>query len=263
MNMKISPDCLIFDVDGVLMQASDSFPQMIRSVFEDEWRKSGGVCDAPGYTLEHNAVLKKHGAFNDDFDIAWALLNISSARGGAISEALPSPDHLGEIISGCGCDCATWLRAHYEEIFGRAYVVGVCERAYFGDETKPGFWQLETPMLRLHWSELPLPVYIYTGRNTREWRQAQKILQWEDFPDERTVNKDSGIIKPSPEGLSRICEHFGHERPAFFGDTASDRISHRAFGRGWFVAIGDLLPDEPLCFPNVGEALRELTGWSE
>lgn len=262
MNRKISPDCLIFDVDGVLMDALESFPNMIRAVFEDEWKKSGRICDAPGYTLDHNTVLKRHGAFNDDYDIAWTLLNIAAARGDKISEALPPPDRLGEIVSGCGGDCVAWLRGNYEEAFDYAYIVDICARTYFGDETRPGTWQLERPMLREHWSALPLPAYVYTGRNTREWRLAQRILRWEDFPDERIVNKDSGIVKPSPAGLARICERFGHERPIFFGDTASDRGAHSAFGLGWFVAIGELLPEEPLRFSSVGEALRELTGWS-
>ena len=37
MNQKIFPDCLIVDVDGVLMEALASFPEMIRIVFEEEW----------------------------------------------------------------------------------------------------------------------------------------------------------------------------------------------------------------------------------
>ena len=263
MNKNISPDCLIFDVDGVLMEALSSFPEMIRIVFEEEWRNAGKICDAPGYTLAHNTVLKRHGAFNDDYDIAWALLNISFARGEKISEALPSPDQLEKIISSCGSDCIAWLRDNVDEAFDHARIADICTRTYFGNETRAGTWQLESPMLHVHWSGLPLPAYVYTGRNTREWRLAQKILRWEDFPDERIVNKDSGIVKPSPAGLARICERFGHERPLFFGDTASDRKSHEAFDRGWFVAIGDLLPDEPLRFSSVGEALRELTGWSE
>ena len=56
MNQKIFPDCLIFDVDGVLMEALASFPEMIRIVFEEEWRRAGNVCDAPGYTLRLPAV---------------------------------------------------------------------------------------------------------------------------------------------------------------------------------------------------------------
>ncbi len=263
LSKHISPDCLIFDVDGVLMEALESFPEMIRIVFEEEWGRAGKTCDAPGYTLAHNAALKRHGAFNDDYDIAWTLLNISFPRGDKISQALPSPDELGKIVAGCERDCVAWLRDNYEETFDYAYIVDLCARTYFGDETRPGTWRMERPLLHAHWSDLPLPAYVYTGRNTREWRLAQMALRWEDFPDERIVNKDSGITKPSPEGLARICERFGHERPLFFGDTASDRSSHRAFGRGWFVSIGDLMPDEPLHFSSAAEALRELTGWSD
>lgn len=240
------------------MEALESFPEMIRIVVSGEWTRAGGVCDAPGYSLGQNTIFKRHGAFNDDYDIAWVLLNLASSRGERLSEALPSPGELEEILAGCEGDCVAWLRANYEEKFNRDYIIDLCERVYFGDETYPGTWMLERPMLKTHWRDLPLPAYIYTGRNTREWRLAQKTLRWEDFPDERVVNKDSGIAKPSPAGLADICSRFGHDRPVFFGDTASDRIAAKAFGKGWFIAIGDLLPDEPLRYESVEDALREL-----
>ena len=260
---NINPDCLIFDVDGVLMEALESFPEMIRIVVEREWAREGGVCDAPGYSLSHNAVFKRHGAFNDDYDIAWTLLNIAFTRGARLSLAIPSPGELERLLGGCGADCVSWLRANYEEKFDRDRIIALCESVYFGEDGNEGTWKLEKPKLRASWRDLPLPAYVYTGRNTREWRMAQKALRWEDLPDERVINKDDGVAKPSPEGLARICRRFGHERPLFFGDTASDREAARAFGHGWFAAIGSLLPDEPLRFDETEEALRVLMGWRE
>ena len=115
-------------------------------------------------------------------------------------------------------------------------------------------------MIESHWSEFPLPAYIYSGRYLREWRFAQGILGWGDFPDERTVLLDSGIHKPSPKGLEVICSKFNHERPVFLGDTMSDKLSSEAFDRGWFAAIGDILKDEVssdkcLFFPDTATAL--------
>ena len=76
-----SPDCIIFDVDGVLIEAGRSFPEMIRMTVESEWESAGFSADAPGYSERHNKVLKRHGSFNDDYDIVWVLLNISASKG--------------------------------------------------------------------------------------------------------------------------------------------------------------------------------------
>ena len=123
-------------------------------------------------------------------------------------------------------------------------------------------WKRDRPMIESHWSDFPLPAYIYSGRYLREWRFAQDILKWGDFPDERTVLLDSGIHKPSPKGLDMICSKFNHDRPVFFGDTMSDKLSSDAFGRGWFAAIGDILKDrvsdKSLSFPDTETALSAI-----
>ena len=252
------PDCLIFDVDGVLMDADDSFPEMIRLVVEQEWGKAGFVSDSRGYTSSHNSVLKRHGAFNDDYDIAWMLLNISASRGVRLSLSLPAPEELSEIISSCKDDCTVWLKENFHEMFERSYIRDVCSGIYFGCDDIRGTYALEKPLMQTHWRNLPLPVYIYTGRNEREWRLAQEMLGWGDLPDDRVVHSDSGMYKPSPDGLIFICDNFNHECPVFFGDTASDIKAYRAFGRGWFAAIGPILEEAEHRFSDVNEALSEL-----
>ena len=76
---RANPDCLVFDVDGVLLRSNETFREIIRLIVEGEWRASGLDADAPGYSLALNAVFKDHGSFNDDYDIAWTLLNIAAA----------------------------------------------------------------------------------------------------------------------------------------------------------------------------------------
>ncbi|MDR3254045.1 MAG: HAD family hydrolase [Synergistaceae bacterium] len=265
-----SPDCLIFDVDGVLIEADKSFPEMIRAVVEDLWHGAGFVAESPGYSAELNYVFKRHGSFNDDYDIAWSLLNIMAFRSGTNrrgengkrSPEFPlSPEELGDIISRCAGDCVEWMRSAFPERFGREHVREMCVRTYFGLEEQKGMYAIETPLLRSHWRSLPLPAYIYTGRNGAEWGLAKEILSWEDFPDERVIGFDSGIRKPSPRGLFSLCDAFGHERPMFFGDTASDRKAWEAFGKGHFVAIGDILRDDKPNFANVEDALFCILGW--
>ncbi|MCL2684461.1 MAG: hypothetical protein FWE55_04385 [Synergistaceae bacterium] len=258
---KLNPDCLIFDVDGVLISSRDTFVELIRLLIEREWEKSGNIADATGYSNEMNRILKAHGSFNEDYDIAWFLLNIASSRKTKkLSEGLPSPEMLREIISECSGPCGQWMPGRFELKFDLGYIRSLGINMYTGDDGGGGMWRLDKPAIESHWSELPLPVYIYTGREMKEWRFARNILGWEDFPDERIIHLDTGIHKPSPKGLEVICSKFRHERPIFFGDTMSDKLSYDAFGRGWFAVIGDTLKDELLndrClhFPDVKTAL--------
>ncbi len=168
-------DCLVFDVDGVLIETGESFPEAIRLCVEREWARTGGICDTAGYSDAQNVVLKQHGAFNDDYDIAWVLLNLSAARSDRtkqLSCALPSPDALHKIIATCDGDCVSWLRAHFAETFPRNEVRAICEDFYFGSGEQPGTSAQEVPLIDIDWKDLPLPAYVYTGRDLRARSQG-------------------------------------------------------------------------------------------
>jgi hypothetical protein len=178
-----------------------------------------------------------------------------------LSEALPGSEELEKIISGCWESCEEWLPANFRIEFELGGIRALGQDIFTGENGEPGAWRRDKPLLEAGWRQLPHPVYVYTGRNLKEWRLAKETLDWRDFPDDRAVHADTGIKKPSPEGLEYICRKFGHERPMFFGDTMSDKLSFDAFGRGWFVAIGDMLPECKPAFPDAAAALRRLTGW--
>jgi phosphoglycolate phosphatase-like HAD superfamily hydrolase len=259
---KISPDCIVFDVDGVLVDSKTSYQEVVRLLVEREWEKAGHVLDAEGYSPEMNCVLKNHGSFNDDYDITWALLNIAFASGcEKLSKALPPPEKMRGMLAPYRGECAGWLPKIARIKFDIATVRMWGQELYAGTEDEPGQWTSDRPMLASDWKSLPLPAYIYTGRDLKEWRLAQKTLSWLDFPDERVIQVDMGIKKPSAEGLEYICRKFGHERPVYFGDTAGDKMSHDEFGRGWFAAIGDMIPDADVRFPDVKTALRAVLHW--
>ena len=262
------PDCLIFDVDGVLIDSSDSFPEMVRRAVEEEWAAAGFLADAPGYSPRLNSVFKLHGGFNDDTHIAWGLLNmIAPENHGAgackLSGLIPSPDELERMIRTCGLDPVRWLRGNFKETFPLGRVIERCMRIYFGEGQEAGVYAREKPMLRASWRDLPLPAYVFTGRSSSEWDLAKAVLSWDDFPDERAVTSDSGILKPSGDGLALICRRFGHLSPLFFGDTASDKMSFEAFRRGRFAAIGKILRGAEPNFDSVGDALFNLIGWRD
>ncbi|MDR3163990.1 MAG: HAD family hydrolase [Synergistaceae bacterium] len=259
---EISPDCIVFDVDGVLVESRTSYQEVIRRVVEREWEKTGRNADKAGYSPELNYVMKNHGSFNDDYDIIWALLNIAFAsEREKLSEALPPPGEMREMFAPYKGECAAWIPKLARIKFDIAAVRIWGQEIYAGDGDEPGLWTLDRPMLAVDWKRLPLPACVYTGRDLKEWRLAQKTLSWRDFPDERAVRVDMGIKKPSAKGLEYFCRKFGHERPIYFGDTAGDKLSYEEFGRGWFAAIGDTIPDAGMRFPDVKTALRTILNW--
>lgn len=253
-----NPDSLIFDVDGVLLNVENSFPEVIRLCILEGWEQfCGGTVDSVGYTAEHERLLKRHGAFNDDYDIAWALLSLSaSAKNKSLLKSFPSPKKLEEELETVLGSVKEWVQSRYGNLVSREKVRQYCNSLYSGTEDKIGLHTLEVPMINRHWSDFPLPVAIYTGRNLLEFKLAKKSLNWSDFPMDLVVHADSGITKPSSEGLKLLCEKMKSVNPYFFGDTASDMKSHEAFGLGKFVAIGNLLPEAALIFSDTQTALK-------
>ncbi len=248
-------DAFIFDVDGVLLDVTESFHEVIRLAVETGWEKfCGGACDARGYGPGHAWVLKRHGSFNDDYDIVWTLLSMAKASGEKkLSLALPSPERLAEELRDLRAPLGEWLSARYGELPPRGPVRALCAELY-GDAGR-GLNKREKPLLSRRWDELGLPVAIYSGRNAFEWTLAKKNLGWEDFPDTLVIHSDLGIKKPSPAGLEILCGRMGVSSPVFFGDTASDMKAQASFGRGRFAAIGHLLPEARYRFDTTEEAV--------
>lgn len=246
----------------MLIETERSFPAVIRACVEREWQAAGMTVDAPGYTDAHNAVLKRHGSFNDDYDIAWTLLCIaarrSSTMGPMLSCAMPDADELADIVASCGADSVEWTRALFAPRFDRASTRARCIDLYFGAGGERGLCSLETPLVHRHWRDMPRDSYVFTGRDRREWRAAQAALGWEDMPDERVITSDTGMCKPKPDAIAHICERFGKSRPIMFGDTESDRLAAAAHPSCAFAAIGPLLAGMANSYATVDDALREI-----
>jgi phosphoglycolate phosphatase-like HAD superfamily hydrolase len=264
-------DALIFDVDGVLIDVERSFPQVIRTAVQWGWRAFvQGIPDRTAYREGHQRVLKNHKAFNDDYDIAWTLLCLAAeeaARGGdrRLSRCFPSPEELRERLEALTeDDPVRWVRRTLGERVPREPLRSLCSALYFGDRRgewglpRKGLVRLERPNLSVHFTALPLPVGIYTGRSREELESALETLGWGDFPRELAITPESGAVKPSPKGFERIARVLGCRHPIYFGDARSDRMALEAYGRGTFVAVGPLLEEAPLRFPDLETAIRAL-----
>ncbi|EHM10686.1 putative phosphatase [Thermanaerovibrio velox DSM 12556] len=259
-------DGIIFDVDGTLVDVKDSYPRVIRRAVSWGWEALGGVVDCEAYTEEHERVTKGHRAFNDDYDIPWAMLCMASRRGvGSLKEAFPTPEEWkNELTLFDGDDPVEWVLERFGEpdpgFQFREAVRSFCDRLYVeGIDCEP-YYTYERPLIKRSFKDIPLPVGIYTGRPWRELDLALKLLGWEDFPRDLVVPLDSGIVKPSPLGLEVLCERLGISNPAFFGDAESDRAALEAFGRGMFIAVGDWAQGAHRRFASVEEGLDWVLG---
>jgi len=273
-----APDLLIFDVDGVLIDTCGSYMLATAETICWCWQNLlGGSVDRDGYTMEYFNITKTHPAFNDDVAIAWAMLHSMRRTGRkSMKEAFPSLEtwkkELGTFAAGTAVEELARKDAQTPSL---DEVRSVLEEIYFGTEIyaefkgkargmeKEGLWKVEKPGVLGHWKELGLPVGIYTGRTRDEMVLGYKILNWLDFPDNMLICSNDGILKPSPEGLAVLCERSGAKHPAFFGDTASDRVTWGTFGKGEFIAIGPILEAESrnegfLHFDTLEEALSFL-----
>ena len=144
-----APDLLIFDIDGVLLDVRRSFPEVIRGAVFEGWRRfCGGASDCTVYGPEHERVMKRHGGFNDDFDLAWALLEICCASGEKkLSAAFPSPERLAAETASCRDDVPGWAYKRYGDLAPRDKVRSLCCELY-GYGGRGGLHELETPLLR-------------------------------------------------------------------------------------------------------------------
>ncbi len=97
------PDLIVFDVDGVLVDASRSYPRLVSRALLWGWtRVLGNIPDSEGFSYQHFSATKTHPAFNDDYDIAWAALNCAASRGTpSLAASLPSPEEWRSLLDGC------------------------------------------------------------------------------------------------------------------------------------------------------------------
>jgi phosphoglycolate phosphatase-like HAD superfamily hydrolase len=278
---ETTPDILIFDVDGVLIDTCESFRLVTAETVRWCWEHLlGGSADCEGYTPEHFRLCKSHPAFNDDAVVAWMLLRCMERDGArmgskSMKETFPSLEAWKNELNTYAWEKSAEETSRQERgTLPLSEVRSVMEEIYYGKETYAqykgeasrhiegdGFWKQEKPAISKNWKDFGLPVGIYTGRSRKEMSLAQKWLDWPDFPEDMLITFDDGIVKPSPLGLAILCERSGTRNPLFFGDTISDKETWLAFRKGAFVAIGPILKtkaDGFLHFDTLEEALSAL-----
>jgi len=257
-------DTLIFDVDGVLVDVSDS----IRLVNGEAahryltrivgWPDTGPLVDAPEVDL-----FKRTPGFNDDWDLTAGLVLLLLVRAwregtreaARLRQAPPSVESLVERLRRSGegfaglqtllleglppahrqAVLADWdpptITRVFQEIFaGERH----CQR-FYGYQPRyvhaPGYIERDVPLVTRE--DLPRHVArlaIYSGRTWEETRAALELTGWEGaIARDQAIVSDDGLLKPDPEGLARLVDRLGSRAAIFVGDMPDDREAARRY----------------------------------
>lgn len=260
--LKLLPlmDALILDVDGVILDVSRSYRQVICDVVQHYAVHNLGLEDT-GQLLEpaETEGFKAASGFNSDWDLTLAATflvvakkAISQARDTlSIREQEPSWPEFTETLRrrqnpliAAGLDTAekTILemltpgqRRDFAMQLDRRRVVQLCEEMYGGEDAceslygyapqylhGEGYYKRERVLLDKALLP-PVSVGLLTGRTYNEAKLAMRFARLEqEVPPENWVTDDDRVRKPDAKTLLLCQEKMKFKNALYVGDTSDD-----------------------------------------
>jgi HAD superfamily hydrolase (TIGR01548 family) len=228
-------DGVVLDVDGVVVDVSDSYRRAITETIERLYGES-----FPEAAIQ---ALKDAGGFNNDWELtdAGALFVLGRARDldmsiGAFAEAVAKRGGglaaaRAVVESACadpGRIEAEWAPDQIRRVFQSLYLGGDLYRELEGDEPAigaPGYIHDEPVLVDPETVEdltERFAVGVFTGRPAPEADIALDRAGL-DVPRERRITMDDDLPgKPDPAGLFALADRLGVDSLAFVGDTLDD-----------------------------------------
>jgi HAD superfamily phosphatase len=257
-------DSAVFDVDGVLIDTTGSYRLSVIAATEylvgqqlGLWQPGAG----PLVTMEDVRAFKLAGGFNNDWDLAFCLTALCTAR---LREWRGQPEATRSLVEWAalareailrGSGGIAWARAvtpasaqpEYalvQTVHDEFYWGAVLLRELPGREPRyvhdaPGLVRNETllmpPTLLQHLAEQGIARYaLITGRVDAEVTWAARLLErhahsgsrrfpsrWGPTPFEQIVPGEE-IAKPDPAALILVAEKLQTRAGLYVGDTADD-----------------------------------------
>ena len=276
-------DCLVFDIDGVLIDATESYPAAILDALKTYTMQTfpDQRALAESFHVDDIFHFKAAGGFNDEWDLAyagalwivWHALDCGAPALGDYTEAIKESggglagtlailaQHGVEqwVVSRCNKDTVMRLA---QESYAGADACATLFGFHAQFMTNPGRHHLERALLppaalEPHRGHLAL----YTGRNDQETDFVLKSFRLDAFfPKSLRITASSGIKKPSPKGLRILLTSLPHRAALFVGDTLDDARAAERYRR--------LYPHSPLLFAGItggamGRNSREVFTHSE
>ena len=225
--LHVSVDAVLFDLDGTLVDESESYREAIRSTAQC-------LLDRP-VSDEDAFLIKRHPGLNNDWDATWAL--VSEQSGGApvppTREQQRSPEY-----------------ARLRSIF-QTYYLGSTLWEELSGESAPFPWtepyiRRESAIVSRETLDMlqPFLLGIATSRPRLEALMALEQHALEPyFPAGAVVaREDAPREKPDPAPLLAAAARLDCREPVYVGDTVNDALAADAAGMP-FIGVGPLLHD--------------------
>ncbi|MFA4641074.1 HAD family hydrolase [Pyrococcus kukulkanii] len=221
---------LVFDVDGVLIDTSESYDVATKLTAEYFLSKLGKTIEIP---LDAIRELRRKGSFPDDFKLSEAI--IIGALTGDFREFVNGfplgagvewvRDKFGVALDGC----------EIRRVFNTYYLGIIYEDRLFD---YPGLWRLEKPLVDVNLlkeASKHFRLGVVTGRDSLEMELAERII---GFRFEHVVTREV-VEKPDPRALYLITKG---ESAVYIGDSGSDEVMveeyRKIYGDVKFFKVG-------------------------
>ncbi len=250
-------EALIFDIDGVLIDASESYRLAVCEAVKFFLEKElGWQVDAPPLTPDEVDMFKRAGGFNNDWDLAQAallFLLFKSLRHGVkqvsrLKRLRPSLEQFLAEVGAAGGGLAAaerWVVSRLElrqrrdlaRLWKTRLIVQLAQEFYAGKKwcarlfgfepqhvsLESGFLEREKPLIDPNLLPETMKLGILTGRAKRETILAlERLNLLERIPEEFWVTDDDPIRKPDPKALLVLTERLQVQRAIYVGDTVDD-----------------------------------------
>ncbi len=247
-------DLVVFDVDGVLVDVSQSFPVMICEVVTQYLRELGFTGSGPALTPEETRWFKTAGGFNSDWILAEAAVLFFLAKGehggrqawDVLSQAPPRLREVLREVARLGGGLTGFRRTLFQDLsreaaarvdaaVDRARIERLAQEFYAGPESQavygitaetyrgPALMASERPLVGD--GDLPprLAYGLYTGRTAGETAAAIRLTGiGARLTPSAIVNADMGVSKPSPAGLVWAASAVAPRVLLYVGDNLDD-----------------------------------------
>ncbi len=258
-------DLLVFDIDGVLLDTTQSFPLAIqRALVHYAQLENLDNFNAP--PLSELEKFKRISGFNNDWDLAEGALVYAIQR-----QIFAIPVDLLTFLllierQGGGLDGVRyWLdsiegdrKKLVQKYYNSSLIRQLTQEHYAGIEyckklygfepeyvSTPGAVENEKVLIDTNLLEnIPTHIGIYTGRNRTEMEVALDQIGLNTLED-KYLNYDDGVaVKPNPEPLYRMAKEVDAENIIFVGDSRDDWQTIRNFKQNYsdirseFIQIG-------------------------
>lgn len=250
-----SVDAVVFDVDGVLIDVSKSFRQVISRTTQYYMTE---IVSWPGDELylrpDETEHFKRAGGFNSDWALTQAALLLALAKGSDrtstadVRAASPSVEEymadtarrgggmenakaaLREVLGPDAVAKAEALldEAKVERVFAEFYAGrSHCLRVYGFEpeivDQQIGELTRETVIIQPEVLDTRFQYGIVTGRLRGELDVAMEMTALESvIHPTATMTADDGMHKPDPNGLITLAERMNPGAAVFVGDTLDD-----------------------------------------